>query len=89
MIIVNISTTYVDLAPVITQLAHHFGMETVIISASNEDQGITASRWALLTADPKLLQTNAIAKRKEDLSKIRNVNLWTDDYSNVFQLLKY
>src|SRR6185437_5318646 len=89
IIAVHISTTYVDLAPVIKQLASHFHMSAAFINTPSEGPDLSPSKWALLTDNPKLLQTKSIEKNQLDITKIKEVQMWTDDYSNLFQLLNY
>jgi hypothetical protein len=89
IIAVHISTTYVNLSPVIKQLANHFHMTAAIITTPTQGPELSASRWALLTDNPKLLQTKGIESNEQDMTKIKDVQLWTDNYSNLFQLLNY
>jgi hypothetical protein len=47
------------------------------------------SHWILLARDPATLDLPAIEERAVDLSQYSTgIALWTDDYSNLFQLLK-
>ncbi len=89
IIAVHISTTYVNLSPVIKQLANYFHMNAVVITTPSEGPELSSSRWALLTDNQNLLQTKGIEKNEQNMSQIKNVQLWTDDYSNLFQLLNY
>lgn len=89
IIAVHISTTYVNLSPVIKVLAHQFHMSAAIITTPSKGPDLAVSRWALLTNNPELLQTNEIKSSQQDMTKIKDVQLWTDNYSNLFQLLNY
>jgi hypothetical protein len=88
MIAVNISNRYLDLAPVVAGLADHFGYRTQRVdSMANPALGQFPADWIVLsprgphdvpqtkTADV----TGAPAPRKV---------LWTDDHSNLFEILK-
>jgi hypothetical protein len=47
------------------------------------------SSWFLLARDPVLLANPAIATRAQAMSGyVSHVRLWTDDYNNLFQILK-
>ena len=89
IIAIHISTTYVNLSPVIKELAHQFHMSSAIITTPSKGPDLAVSRWALLTNDPELLQTKEIKTNHQDMTKIKDVQLWTDNYSNLFQLLNY
>jgi len=45
--------------------------------------------WVQLTRKPDLLEIPALKKKLGKLDGFnRNTRLWTDDYSNLFQLLR-
>ena len=47
------------------------------------------SSWILLANEPALLANPVIASRAESMDNyISHVRLWTDDYNNLFQILK-
>ena len=61
----------------------------VRINYPGDSNGGYASHWILLTRDPALLEIPAIKDRSVDLRGYStNIKLWTDDYSNLFQILK-
>lgn len=91
MIVAHISNHYLDLRPVLRQVARHFGLAVGVLDtpAPSGQPGTFSSLWVLLTSHEAFLSLPAIAKwvdRMEDLTPC--VRLWTDDYSNLFQVLK-
>ena len=59
------------------------------VNYEGDSNGGYASHWILLARDPALLKIFAIQDRAVDLSGYStNRKLWTDDYSNLFQILK-
>jgi hypothetical protein len=61
----------------------------VVIQAPGDPDMALASEWVLLARDPALLNVPAIARQAEPLPPQRpEIRLWTDDYSNLFQILK-
>lgn len=88
IIAVHISTNYVDLAPVIKQIAKNYGLESTFINSGGVEDGTSPALWALLSYDKSLLTTKALNEAKIN-REIKEIPLWTDDYSNIFQLLKY
>jgi len=71
------------------QLAKFYGLSMVRINSDGDSNGGYASHWILLARDPALLDISAIQERAVDLSGYStNIQLWTDDYSNLFQILK-
>jgi spermidine synthase len=91
IVAVHISNHYLDLEPVVANLAKQFGYGMAIIDfdENDEDWWLYSSTWILLTRDANLLEQPAIrdATKKSRLSK-RNAPLWTDDFTSLFQILR-
>jgi hypothetical protein len=86
---VHISNGYLDLVPVVWGLADHFSLERVVIENPGDGHYTTASTWVLLSRDPAVLAVPAIASRAKLMTGYStSVRLWTDEYSNLFQILK-
>ena len=89
MIAAHITNLHLDLQPVFWQLAKYYDLHIVRINYDGDARGGYASHWILLARDPTLLEIPAIQERAVDLdSYFTNIKLWTDDYSNLFQILK-
>jgi hypothetical protein len=59
-----------------------------IQSPGDQDMSL-ASEWVLLARDPALLRAPGIASHAEPLAaQGPPIRLWTDDYSNLFQILR-
>ena len=85
----HITNLHLDLQPVFWQLAKYDHLSMVRVNYSGDDQGGYASHWILLARDPSLLEIPAIRARALDLhGYTTQIKLWTDDYSNLFQILK-
>jgi len=83
----HISNRHLDLAPVVRALAGALKLEASLIDTNGEGDAVWGSTWILLARDPRVLGTTEIEKASKKLSG-RAVRLWTDDYSNLFQVLK-
>jgi len=89
IIAAHITNLHLDLQPVFWGLANEYGLSMVRVNYEGDDNGGYASHWILLARDPKLLNIPAIQENAVDLSGYStNLKLWTDDYSNLFQILK-
>ncbi len=91
VIAVHVSNYYLRLAPVVYRLAKECGMKTSRIcqrpSAEDEKQRLVhTSEWILVTDDEQLLRAHPSVPEKQPYDDWR-VRLWTDDYSNLFQIL--
>ncbi len=86
---VHITNGYLDLVPVVWTLADHFNLERALIVDAGDGHYTSASTWVLLARDASILSMPAIAERARDMTGyMPSIRLWTDDYSNLFQLLK-
>jgi hypothetical protein len=86
----HISNRHLNLQPVFWQLAREYGLSIVLIDrpARPNDDGYP-SQWVLLARDPALLQIPAIQEYAISFDTYStSIRLWTDDYSNLFQILK-
>jgi spermidine synthase len=89
IIAAHITNLHLDLQPVFWQLAKYYGLSIVRINYAGDSNGGYASHWILLARDPALLEIPAIRDRAVDLNGYStNLKLWTDDYSNLLQILK-
>jgi hypothetical protein len=77
----HVTNWHLDLAPVLAALAdsHHLAARQV------RNLGST---WILLSADPEMLRLPGLAEKSTALVLTRKPVLWTDGYSNLFQVLR-
>ncbi|HET9589570.1 MAG TPA: fused MFS/spermidine synthase, partial [Anaerolineales bacterium] len=85
----HITNLHLDLQPVFWKLAQYYDLHMVRVDYPGDTNGGYASHWILLARDPALLEIPAIQERAVDLSGYStNIRMWTDDYSNLFKILK-
>ncbi len=84
---IHISNRYLDLEPVVRGLAEHLKLQVLVLHSGNDSiNAISASDWMLVTDNLRLLKSLAAMADKGHPSQ--PPLLWTDDYSNLFQILK-
>ncbi len=91
IIAVQATNTYVDLLPVAHQLAAHFQLQAKVVTSHFNDWGMVRSDWILLTRNTDFLTSPPILEHGQDVSELvpeKMFRLWTDQYSNLFQILK-
>jgi SAM-dependent methyltransferase len=90
VLVIHISSQYVDLAPELALQARHAGLRAALVhSDPDEARGLFAADWVLMTADPELLSRPEIANAAQPLRELPGLRLWTDDYSSLLPLLKW
>lgn len=85
----HVSNRFLDLAPVVQQLADHARLQTVWVS--NDDDTPTdvfASDWVLVTADSAFLRQPHVAKARQRITVPRGLRRWTDDYNSLLPILR-
>jgi len=86
---VHISNRYLDLQPVVEQAARALGKETLTVeSARDDEQDVFEATWVLVAGRPGLLAEAAFKAAGVQPESTNSVRAWTDDYSNLFQVLK-
>jgi len=87
---VHVSNRYLDLVPVVARNARDLGKAAVDIDDSDEEEDyFTNSDWVLVSSDAAIFLAPAFKSSGAQPARIRaNLRPWTDDYSNLFQILK-
>lgn len=90
ILIAHISNRHIDLRPVLYGLAQEFSLTGLIVDTGGDDAlDSYPSRFVVLSRNPQSLQIPALQARAVPLdSSYGTVRLWTDDYSNLFQILR-
>lgn len=85
---VHISNRYLDLEPVIEGEAKALGKTAREVDSDDDDAtDVFAATWILLISPPAQFDSSLVAA-STPLHSNKTVRLWTDDYSNLFQILK-
>jgi spermidine synthase len=88
----HVSNRFLELIPVVARIAQENGAHAVVVKDDpdeEEDNRRSRTDWVLVSRDPEALKRKAIVDRKgapaPDKPEWRS---WTDDYSNLIQILK-
>ena len=90
VIAAHISNRHLNLQPVLWQLAQKFGLAIVQVDRpGTSGAGSFPSEWILMARDPAILEIPEIKSHAISFDNYStSIQLWTDDYSNLFQILK-
>lgn len=90
ILIAHISNRHIDLRPVLYGLAQEFGLTGLVVDTPGNDAiDSYPSRFVILSPNPQSLQIPALQERSVPLdASFGTVRLWTDDYSNLFQIIR-
>jgi hypothetical protein len=84
----HVSNLFLNLAPVVADLAADAGMQTVHLRVREKKFPEMASSWVLVTLDEAFLNDATAMKRREPIVPIAGLQLWTDARNNLYQILK-
>jgi spermidine synthase len=87
---IHISNSHLNLSPVVKAAASALQQESVYVKTVAKESGEHDTEWALLTNNKSLLN-NPVFKAYKSVwptSAKHAETLWTDNYSNLFSVLK-
>lgn len=88
VLLVNASNRYLDLQPVVAQSARAWQREAILLrSAADPQRGASRANWIAVTGDRALLE-ELRARGGTIAPNLRDVRPWTDDYSDLLQVLR-
>ena len=90
IIAVHITNRYLNFKPLIWNIAEEMGLEKVLISSWGDDWITYYTDWFLLAKDKNVLNKYVFTSKAApliDAESLENTTIWTDDYSNLYQLL--
>lgn len=86
---IDITNKHIDLKPVVASAADEFGLEYALIAHKGDGVKSRSTLWAILSSNHDFMNDPVIAERKQSLPDLSDdFQVWTDDYSNLFQVLK-
>jgi hypothetical protein len=87
IVALHITNSHLDLKPVVEILARDLGKQLVVVLTPNNPQTKAyLAQWALLSNLP--IADRDILAAAQPSSRASNLRVWTDDYSNLFQIIR-
>jgi hypothetical protein len=93
LMVFNISNRHVDLSPVLWGIAEELGLEAVLLENWEDlERGIYSAWWMVLTRNRDWISHPDVAEQvlavpTNETRPHEGIELWTDDYSNLVELL--
>ncbi len=85
----HISNRYLDLSAVVRGLADEIGWHALrVIHDPGRGSPLYRSDWVLVSADPGFAERLKAGGPAEEIAARADLRPWTDDYNNLFQVLK-
>ncbi len=87
-VVFHVTNRFLKLAPVVKRIADSHGLHAALIIDDAEENNFSKTDWVIVTRDQALIESDAIAKKASEFDAIPGLRLWTDDFNNLFQILK-
>ncbi|MGJ7511552.1 fused MFS/spermidine synthase [Variovorax sp. GT1P44] len=84
----HVTNRFLALAPVVEKIALAKGLHVALIHDEPTAEGLRNTDWVLVARDPTRLTSGAISQASTRIDQIAGLEPWTDDYNNLFGVLK-
>jgi len=84
----HVTNRFLNLIPVVEGLARVHGLAVIHIADEGEDSRGSRSDWLLLSDGREALDHPQLAEAAKEVEVRKDWRLWTDDFNNLFQVLK-
>ncbi len=84
----HVTNRFLRLAPVVKRIADEYQLHAALIVDEAEDSDLSKTDWVLVTRNGALLEREDIADATDEITEIPGLRVWTDDFNNLFQILK-
>jgi hypothetical protein len=85
---VHVSNSHLKLEPVVERLATALGKQNILVDTDDGEDLVYGASWVLVTSQPEVLKQPALAAAGHAIDPKSGLRTWTDDYSNLIQILK-
>ncbi len=88
-VVMHVSNKWLDLVPVVRQAANDFGKSAVLVDTDDEEEeGVFGATWVVLVDPAELYRKPSLKAGGTLLGTGKGFRTWTDEYSNLFRILK-
>lgn len=84
----HVTNRFLRLAPVVKMIADEQNLQTALVVDEADESDLAKTDWVLVTRNAKLLARKEIAAARTQIDTIPGLAVWTDDYNNLFRILK-
>jgi hypothetical protein len=84
----HVTNRFLRLAPVVKRIADDYGLRASLVIDDAEDSDLAKTDWVLVSRNGRTLDREEIAEAASEFDDIPGLPLWTDDFNNLFKILK-
>jgi len=84
----HVTNRFLNIPPVVEAIAKAHGLHVAHIRDENDNPLLRNTNWVLVSRDPAILAKPEIQQRATAIRPIPGIKPWTDDFNNLFAILK-
>jgi hypothetical protein len=85
----HVTNRFLRLGPVVKRIAGEiFGIHIALFDDDAKDSDLSSTDWVMVTRNKSLLDHPELAPHVTAVEDIPGLRVWTDDFNNLFQILK-
>lgn len=84
----HLTNRFLSLPPVVENIARAKGLAVALIRDENDNPLLRNTDWVLVSRNPEVLAQPAIRSRSTPIDGIPGLGVWTDDFNNLYAVLK-
>jgi SAM-dependent methyltransferase len=84
----HVTNRFLRLAPVVKAIADEYKLKSALVVDEAEESDLAKTDWVLVARNSKILEHKEIASVATPIDTIPGLAVWTDDYNNLFRILK-
>jgi spermidine synthase len=88
VLVFHISNKYIDLEPVLEKAGEAFGLYGSFIQGVPQGPLEFPSRWVVFSRSPQFFEDPEVMDASRELRERAGVQLWTDDFNNLFEVIR-
>lgn len=84
----HVTNKHLELAPVVQRLALDAGLLSILVHDEATDSALRRTDWVLVSRRAAVLSRTEIIESARPFPQVPGLGVWTDDFNNLFQVLK-
>ncbi len=84
----HVTNRHLQLAPVVQKLAQDAGLLAILVHDEAEGSRLRRTDWVLVSRKAQILARTEIIESARPFPAVPGLGVWTDDFNNLFQVLK-
>jgi spermidine synthase len=90
VMVFHVSNNYLNLAPVVAQLANEIGYRAVDVKThENPEELLLPTEWMLVSKNPAVFENETVQVHAQPIASRAGLRPWTDSFNNLAQIVQW